>query len=79
VPASEVAAEREIYERLPDVASKPGEIRSRIVDGMLQKRLFAESVLADQAWIHDDSKTVGQALAEHGAEVVEFARYALAE
>jgi elongation factor Ts len=79
VPASEVAAEREIYERLPDVASKPEEIRSKIVDGMLQKRLFAESVLADQAWIHDDSKTVGQALAEHGAEVVEFARYALAE
>ena len=79
VPASEVEAEREIYERLPDVASKPEEIRAKIVDGMLQKRFFAESVLADQAWIHDDSKTVGEALAEHGAEVVEFARYALAQ
>jgi elongation factor Ts len=79
VPATEVAAEREIYERLPDVASKPDEIRAKIVDGMLQKRFFAESVLADQAWIHDDSKTVGQALAEHGAEVLGFARYALAE
>jgi elongation factor Ts len=79
VPASEVAAEREIYERLPDVASKPEEIRAKIVDGMLQKRFFAESVLTDQAWIHDDSKTVGKALAEHGAEVVEFARYALAQ
>jgi elongation factor Ts len=79
VPASEVEAEREIYERLPDVASKPEEIRAKIVDGMLQKRFFAESVLTDQAWIHDDSKTVGKALAEHGAEVVEFARYALAQ
>jgi elongation factor Ts len=79
VPSSEVTAEREIYEKLPDVASKPEEIRSKIVDGMLQKRFFAESVLADQAWIHDDSKTVAQALAEHGAEVLEFTRYALGE
>jgi translation elongation factor EF-Ts len=46
---------------------------------MLSKRFFAESVLADQAWIHDDSLTVGKAVAEQGAEVVEFVRYALAE
>ena len=43
------------------------------------RRFFAESVLADQAWIHDDSLTVGKALAEQGADVVEFVRYALAE
>ena len=78
VSEAEIAAERAIYEKLPDVASKPEEIRAKIVDGMLQKRFFAESVLLDQAWIHDDSKTVGKALAEHGAEVVEFARFALA-
>ena len=78
VPAGEIAAEREIYEKLPEVASKPEEIREKIVEGMIQKRFFAESVLADQAWIHDDSKTVGQALGEHGAEIIEFARYALA-
>ena len=74
-----VAAEREVYEKLPDVQSKPEEIRAKIVEGMLAKRFFAESVLADQAWIHDDSLTVGKALAEHGAEVREFVRYALAE
>jgi elongation factor Ts len=79
VPAAAIAAEREIYEKLPEVATKPEEIRSRIVDGMLQKRFFAESVLADQAWIHDDSLTVGKALAEHGADVREFVRFALAE
>jgi elongation factor Ts len=79
VPESAVDAEREIYEKLPDVQSKPDEIRGKIVDGMLTKRFFAESVLADQAWIHDDSLTVAKALAEHGAEVVEFVRYALAE
>ncbi len=79
VPAAAVQAEREIYEKLPDVQSKPEEIRGKIVEGMLSKRFFAESVLADQAWIHDDSLTVGKALAEQGAEVVEFVRYALAE
>ena len=77
VPAAEVESERAIYEKLPDVASKPEEIRDKIVEGMLQKRFYAESVLADQRWIHDDSKTVGEALAEHGAEVREFVRYSL--
>ena len=79
VPESAVDAERDIYIKLPDVQSKPEEIRPKIVDGMLTKRFFAEIVLADQTWIHDDSLTVGRALAEHGAEVVEFARYALAQ
>ena len=37
---------------------------------MLAKRFFAQSVLLDQAWVHDPNLTVGQALAEHGAEVV---------
>jgi translation elongation factor EF-Ts len=35
-------------------------------------------VLTDQEWIHDSSKTVGQALGESGAEVLEFERFALA-
>ncbi len=78
IPEAEITAEREIYEKLPDVASKPEEIRAKIVDGMLVKRFFAERVLADQAWIHDDSLTAGKALAEHGAEVREFVRYGLA-
>jgi len=46
---------------------------------MLKKRFFAEQVLADQAWIHDTSKTVAQALAEQGAKVVAFCRFALSE
>ncbi len=78
IPEDEVAAERAIYERLPDVAAKPEGIRPKIVEGMLAKRFFAESVLAEQPWIHDDSQTVGQALKEHGAELLRFVRYALA-
>ncbi len=79
IPEAAIQAEREVYEKLPDVQAKPEEIRARIVDGMLAKRFFAESVLSDQAWIHDDSLTVGKALTEHAAEVLEFVRYSLAE
>jgi elongation factor Ts len=79
VPEEAVAAEREIYEKLPDVQSKPEDVRGKIVEGMLAKRYFAESVLADQPWVHEPGKTVGQALADEGLEVLEFARFALAE
>ena len=78
VSEQEVAEERAIYEKLPNVAAKPEHIRPQIVEGMMQKRFYAESVLLDQTWIHDDSLTVGKALAEHGAEVRHFVRYALA-
>jgi elongation factor Ts len=75
VPAADVAEERSIYEKLPEVESKPEEVRVKIVDGMLAKRFFAQAVLLDQAWVHDPSLTVGQALAEHGADVRAFVRY----
>jgi len=42
---------------------------------MLAKRFFAQTVLLDQTWVHDPSLTVGQALAEHGAEAKAFVRY----
>jgi elongation factor Ts len=79
VPEEEIAKEREIYEKLPEVESKPEQARPKIVEGMLGKRFFAESVLAEQAWIHEPKKTVAQALDEEGLKVLEFERYALAE
>jgi elongation factor Ts len=78
VPEADVAAEREIYERQQDVQSKPEAVRAKIVEGMLKKRFFAESVLAEQIWIHDTSLTVAKALDEAGLEVVDFRRFALA-
>lgn len=77
IPAEDVEAEREIYEKQPDVQAKPEQVREKIVDGMLQKRFFAESVLEEQVWIHDTSKTVAQALGEAGLEVLEFHRLAV--
>jgi elongation factor Ts len=79
VPEDAIAGERAIYEKLPDVVSKPEQVRPKIVEGMLGKRFFAEVVLADQPWIHETSLTVGKALEERGAEIREFVRFALAE
>jgi elongation factor Ts len=78
VPADAITAEREIYQNSDEVLSKPELAREKIVEGMLNKRFFGANVLTDQQWIHDDKKTVGQALAESGAEVLEFERFALA-
>jgi elongation factor Ts len=80
VPADLVAAEREIYLNSEEVQSKPEQAREKIVDGMLNKRFFAErgGVLTDQPWIHDGSLTVGKVLAAAGAEVLEFQRFSLA-
>jgi elongation factor Ts len=77
VPAETVTAEREIYANSDEVAGKPEQVREKIVEGMLGKRFFAAQVLAEQPWIHDDGKTVGQVLAGEGAEVLEFERFAL--
>jgi elongation factor Ts len=77
VPAATVEAERQIFLNSDEVQSKPEAAREKIVDGMLAKRFFAASpggVLAEQPWIHDSAKTVGQALADAGATVKTFAR-----
>jgi elongation factor Ts len=79
VPAKEIESEREIYEKLPEVQDKPEQVRDKILEGMMRKRFFAQIVLEDQEWIHDSGKTVGQALGEQGAEVLQFERYGLAD
>jgi elongation factor Ts len=82
VPADTLEQERDIYASSDEVQSKPEAAREKIVEGMLNKRFFAASpggVLADQAWIHDSSKTVAQALAEAGASVAAFRRLSVSE
>jgi elongation factor Ts len=79
VPTELVAEERDVYMKQPDVVSKPEQVREKIVEGMLNKRFFAEQVLSEQPWIHDSGKTVGNVLDEHGAKVVAIRRIALSE
>jgi elongation factor Ts len=73
----DLATEKEIFEKLPEVQSRPEEHREKIVEGMLSKRFFGQAVLPDQEWIHDTGKTVAKALEEHDLEVLEYQRYAL--
>ena len=77
VPEDLVMTEREIYANSDEVKSKPEQAREKIVEGMLNKRFFAAQVLTEQPWIHDTAKTVGQALSDAGAEVLEFERLAV--
>ena len=79
VPDDEVAAEREHLREAPRRRGRSRRTSGRRSSkGCSRSGFFAEAVLRDQAWIHDPDQTVGQALAEHGAEVREFVRYALA-
>jgi elongation factor Ts len=81
VPAETIEAERQVYLNSDELLSKPEAARAKIVDGMLGKRFYAAApggVLVDQAWIHDASKSVGQALADAGAKVVAFTRVSVA-
>ena len=81
VPDEAVQAERDIYLNSDELQGKPEGAREKIVEGMLNKRFFAAApggVLLDQAWIHDASKSVGQALEEAGAKVVAFTRLSVA-
>jgi len=81
VPTDVLAAERSIFENTDEVQSKPEAAREKIVDGMLNKRFFAATpggALVEQAWIHEPSKTVGQALSEAGASVSGFVRISVA-
>ena len=79
VPAAEVATEREILMKRPDLESKPVDVREKIVEGILGKNFFGQTVLLDQQWIHDTGKNVGQALKEGGFELLGFQRFAVAE
>src|SRR5919109_2913773 len=81
VPPDVVEAERRIFLNSDEVQSKPEPAREKIVDGMLAKRFFAATpggVLADQAWIHEPAKTVGQVLEEADATVERFIRISVA-
>ncbi len=77
VPAELVDAEREILLKQPDVESKPADVREKIVEGMLNKRFYAESVLGEQTWIHDNALNVAKALEQSGFELVDYAWYSV--
>jgi elongation factor Ts len=82
VPAERVQQEKEIARAQiandPKNAGKPANILDKIAEGKL-KTFFAESVLVDQPFVKDASKTVGQLLQSAGLKVVRFVRYKVGE
>ncbi|MCI0587704.1 MAG: translation elongation factor Ts [Planctomycetes bacterium] len=61
VPPDLLAKERDIQREA--VAGKPSDVAERILDGRM-KKFFAETVLLDQPFVKDETKTIGEILAE---------------
>jgi elongation factor Ts len=82
VPAGVIEKEKEIArDQLandPKNKGKPANIIDMILQGKM-KTWFAENVLVEQPFVKDDSKTVGQLLAQNGLKLVKFARYKVGE
>src|SRR5262249_16307181 len=82
VPADRVAKEKEIAVAQiagdPKNDNKPPQILEKIAEGKL-KTWFGENVLADQPFVKDDTKTVGDLLKAAGLKVVRFVRYKVGE
>jgi elongation factor Ts len=84
IPADMLDRERRIAEEQIAKEGKPENIRGKIVDGKL-KKFVAERTLTEQAYVKDDSKTVGQLLKEASGKLGEaisvrrFARFKIGE
>ncbi|HIK37378.1 MAG: translation elongation factor Ts [Geminocystis sp.] len=84
IPEEVVAKEREIEMGREDLANKPENIREKIVEGRVQKRL-SEMCLLSQPYIRDQSITVEQLIKQYIAKIGEniqvrrFARFVLGE
>jgi elongation factor Ts len=84
VAPEELASERRIFEAQAREMGKPDDVVPKIVEGKL-KTFYAETVLLDQPYVKDDSKTIQQLLDEMSSKVGEkvavrrFVRYRLGE
>ena len=81
VPASVISREKDIIMELmkqdPKMAGKPEEMLSKIAEGKMGA-FFKEQTLTAQAFVKDNSKSVGDYLKESGdVKVTEFKRVAL--
>jgi elongation factor Ts len=63
LPAELVQRERQVYEGQVAAQQKPEAIRAKIVDGML-KKFYEDSVLLEQKFVKDDTRTVGELVKE---------------
>lgn len=73
VPADVLAAKKQELMTSESLAGKPEAMREQIVDGQLKKH-FADQVLTEQAFVLDDSQTVGDRIKEQIAKSGENVR-----
>jgi len=84
IPEDVLEYHRHLYEAQAKELGKPDDVVPRIVEGKM-KTFYEESVLLDQRFVKDDSRTIQQLLDETGAKVGEkvavrrFVRYKLGE
>jgi elongation factor Ts len=84
VPAEVVEAERRIYEAQAKELGKPEHVVANIVEGKMNA-FYEQTVLLDQKYVKDDSKTIQQLLDEVSVKVREkvavrrFVRFKLGE
>ncbi len=67
IPAEEYEAKKQELLASDTLKDKPAEMAEKIVEGQL-KKYFAEQVLTEQAFVLDDSKTVGERIKEQVAK-----------
>ena len=78
VPADVVEHERQIQIDIAVNSGKPKEIAEKMVEGRM-KKFTGEVSLTGQPFVMEPSKTVGQLLKEHNAEVTGFIRFEVGE
>jgi elongation factor Ts len=82
VPADVIEREKRIYDAQVAEEKKPEPVKVKIVEGRLRK-FFEESVLLEQKFVKDDTKTVGELVKQVAAKTGEnvavrrFARFEL--
>jgi elongation factor Ts len=84
IPEDELESERRVFEGQARELGKPDHVIPAIVEGKL-KAFYEQTVLVDQPFVRDDSRTIQELLDEMGAKVGEkvavrrFVRYKLGE
>ena len=73
-----VEREKKVFIESGATAGKPENIVEKMVEGRI-KKWYGESVLEEQPFVMDPSKTVKEVVAEHGGKLAGYAFYVLGE
>ena len=78
VDPKSVERETKVFIESGATAGKPENIVEKMVEGRI-KKYYGESVLEEQPFVMDPSKTVKEVVAEHGGKLAGYAYYVLGE